>query len=107
MELANYKKKATELFNRLLDSLDQYEDSIDYDFGSAKLVLRFDEKPSVVYVINTQQAAMQIWVAGEAQAWHFDWMDEKMYWYDSKNSVELFSLLDQKFSQLTNQRIHL
>jgi iron donor protein CyaY len=107
MDLSHYKKQAADFFDRLLEQLDLYEDDIDYDFGYSKLTLRFDAKPGSVFVVNTQQAASQIWVAGEAQAWHFDWDEEKQLWYDNKNNVELISLLEDRFSQLTGKRIEL
>ncbi len=107
MELSKYKSKAAELFEQLQDRLDEYEDAIDYDYGSAKLVIRFEQAPGVVYVINTQQAALQIWVAGEAKAWHFDWDEENSIWFDSKNEVELFAMLSSAFSRLTKERVQL
>jgi len=107
MDLSTYKKKASVFFDHLLEQLDLYEDDIDYDFGYSKLILRFDAKPGSVFVVNTQQAAYQIWVAGEALAWHFDWNEEKQLWYDNKNDVELISLLEDWFSKLTGKRIEL
>lgn len=107
MELTEYKKRAHELFERLQDKLDAYEDELDYDFGYSKLTVRFEDQPGVVYVINTQQAALQIWVAGEALAWHFDWQAESEQWFDSKNQVELIALLQEKFQKLTGTRIDL
>ena len=107
MELSEYQRLAADLFERLQESLDNYEDAIDYDFGYSKLTIRFEGTPGAVYVVNTQQAAFQIWVAGQALAWHFTWNDEQSMWMDQKNDVELISLLETRFTNLTGQRISL
>lgn len=45
-------------------------------------------------VINTQRPTQQIWVASNAQAWHFGWDEATGAWIDPKReNAELFDSL--------------
>ena len=44
MENKDYLKRVGELFHRVEDKLDEYEDDIDYDHTPDKLMLNFESK---------------------------------------------------------------
>jgi iron donor protein CyaY len=99
MDLTSYRRLTSLVFEALQDRLDPFPDLLDFEFGQGKLVIRpLNGKPP--YVLNTQQAALQLWLAGEAQAWHFDWDQEQQRWWDGRHGVELFSLLAERLSAL-------
>lgn len=55
------------------------------------LTIEFDDQK--VYVINTQLAARQIWLAAERRAWHFDYVPEQDRWVEKKSAAELWPTL--------------
>lgn len=56
-------------------------------------VLTIEFEDQKVYVINTQLAARQIWLAAERRAWHFDYAPEQDGWVEKKTATELWSTL--------------
>lgn len=45
-------------------------------------------------VLNAQRPTRQLWLAANAQAWHFGWDDAKHQWLDDKaQAIELFTQL--------------
>lgn len=56
-------------------------------------VLTIEHEDHSVYVVNTQLAARQIWLAAERKAWHFDYSSEAERWIERKSSAELWSTL--------------
>jgi len=104
MDLSEYKRRSADLFDDLQFVLDDFEDDLDYEYGQGKLTitaLQSGEK----YVINTQQAALQIWLAGQATAWHFSWDADGQRWYDYKNSVPFRPTLSERLSKLIGKEI--
>jgi CyaY protein len=56
-------------------------------------VLTIEFEDQKVYVVNTQLAARQIWLAAERRAWHFDYAADRDGWVDKKTSAELWPTL--------------
>ncbi|MCB9398295.1 MAG: iron donor protein CyaY [Acidobacteria bacterium] len=106
MDISEFQQRASDLFEQLQDGLDRYQDDLDYEFGHAKLVIQALTKPDV-YVVNTQQAAFQMWMAGQAKAWHFDWDEQREDWYDAKNKIGIHEALSTCLSQLCGKAITL
>ena len=59
MENKEYLKRVEELFQKVEDKLDEYEDDIDYDHTPDKLMLNFEGSGKKV-VLNTQRAIKEI-----------------------------------------------
>jgi len=99
MDLTTYRRLTSLAFEALQDRLDAFPDLLDFEFGQGKLVIR-PLNGNAPYVLNTQQAAQQLWLAGEAQAWHFDWDEGAQRWWDARHGVELYALLSARLSAL-------
>ena len=72
-----------------IDALDTEE--VEAELESGILTLEFEDDSR--YVINSHQAARQIWMAADRSGWHFDWHPETKSWVSTKSSDELWSVL--------------
>ena len=98
MENKEYLKKAQELFQRVEDKLDDYEDDIDYDHTPDKLILNFEKNGKKV-VINTQRAIKEIWLAGNSRAWHFQFLSDQDIWFARAEQEEFYKCLANLLSE--------
>lgn len=94
MEMPDYLARAGELFNTIEDTLEEFEDDIDYDKVDGKIQINFENGESPV-VVNTQRAIHEIWLAGGARAWHFKWIDSEQQWYAQAEGEEFYQCLAQ------------
>lgn len=86
MERAEFMSKATKALEHLDDHLGEIDvDGFDINLAGDVLTLTFGDGSQ--YVINAHSAALQIWMAAERSAWHFDPTDEG--WVASKTGDEL------------------
>ena len=104
MENKEYLKKAEELFQRVEDKLDDYEDDIDYDHTPDKLILNFEKNGKKV-VINTQRAIKEIWLAGNSRAWHFQFLSDQDIWFARAEKEEFFTCLTSLLSDNLGQKV--
>ena len=104
MENKEYLKKAQELFKRVEDKLDDYEDDIDYDHTPDKLILNFESSGKKV-VINTQRAIKEIWLACNSRAWHFQFLSDQEIWFARAEKQEFFACLANLLSDNLGQPV--
>lgn len=79
--------------SRVLSAFDEVDtDDADLDVAGDVISLRFRDGSRAV--LNTQRPTRQLWLAGAASAWHFDWDDASGTWLDDKGTgAELFATL--------------
>ena len=92
MENKEYLKRVEELFQKVEDKLDEYEDDIDYDHTPDKLMLNFEGSGKKV-VLNTQRAIKEIWLAGNSRAWHFQFLSDQGIWFARAEQEEFYKCL--------------
>ena len=93
-----YFERASELFKRVEEKLDEFEDKIDYDPSPDKLLVSFEESSEKI-VINTQRAIKEIWLAGNSRGWHFQFQQEKNIWFANAEQVEFYKCLANLISK--------
>jgi CyaY protein len=86
-----YELRAAPELGALLDALDRIGEEVDAELASGVLTLEFGD--GTRYVVNSQRAARQIWLAAERSAWHFDWHEARAAWISSKTGEELWETL--------------
>ena len=101
MEMAEYLKKAGEVFKTIEDTLETLEEDVDYETADGKIEILFENGSSPI-VVNTQRAIHEIWMAGGARAWHFKWDGTKNQWFAEAEQEEFYHLL----AELMEERIH-
>ncbi len=69
----------------------EYEQRAAAELASGVLTVEFFD--GTRYVVNSQRAARQIWLAAERSAWHFDWDEARRAWVATKSGEELWETL--------------
>jgi len=95
MDAQRYDSLAVSELKALLAALDEFEDELEPEFTGDVLRIEFDDGEQ--FVVNTQRAAQQIWLAADRRAWHFD-HDEAHGWVDSKGDGKLRDVLSRALS---------
>ena len=92
--------------NNLVDQLDELDPDIVEGFLSmGVLKVTFYEKD--ICVINSHQAAREIWMAYDARAWHFGWDEPSRQWLCTKTDVEFYETVRQIIKQRTDLNVEL
>jgi CyaY protein len=85
-----FRARAFPELSALLAALDELPE-LTAELAGDVLTIEFEDQK--VYVINTQLAARQIWLAAERRAWHFDYVPDSDGWVEKKSSAELWATL--------------
>lgn len=103
-----YAKMASRELNNLIDQIDELDpDEVEGFLSQGVLKLSFFNNASDVCVINSHGAAREIWMAHDAQAWHFGWDEEASAWKASKTGEELYEVVNRTLSQRLKRDIAL
>ena len=84
---AEYEQRASSELGALVDALDRIGEEVEAELASGVLTLEFGD--ATRYVLNSQRAARQIWLAAERSAWHFDWNEARRAWVSTRTGEEL------------------
>ena len=98
MENKEYFARVYELFVRVEEKLDEFEEEIDYDTTPDKLMVTFEYNREKV-VINTQRSIREIWLAGNSKGWHFQFLQEKDIWFANAEQEEFYKCLAKLLSK--------
>jgi CyaY protein len=92
MDPGEYQRRADACLQRVAAWLEGFDpDDVDYSVGDGKLTLEFPD--GVVFVLNRQSAAGQMWFAAVDRAWHYDWDAARETWIDDRDGHELYANL--------------
>lgn len=80
---------------QLLDELDP--DDLDSQLAMGVLTMEFEDGSKCI--MNRQVAALQIWLAAGASAWHFDYDSDTDSWQDTKGRGTLKAILGEVLSE--------
>jgi iron-sulfur cluster assembly protein CyaY len=86
----DFRARAFPELAALVSALDELPE-LTAELAGDVLTIEFEDQK--VYVVNTQLAARQIWLAAERRAWHFDYVPEQDGWVEKKSSAELWATL--------------
>jgi CyaY protein len=89
--ITEYEERAPLELQALLDALDRIGEEVEAELASGVLTLEFGD--GTRYVVNSQRAARQLWLAAERSAWHFDWHEERGAWVSPRTGEELWETL--------------
>lgn len=97
MDPADYERRAEATLLALRDGIDALgREDVDAELSSGVLTIEFSD--GARYVVNSQRAARQIWLAAERRAWHFDWQPTPGQWVTERGREELWSTLEALLS---------
>ena len=90
---SRFEALADETLDRLTERLADLEsENLEVDLESGVLTMRFDD--GARYVINSHRAARQIWMAADASAWHFNWVEGR--WLCSRTGADLLDVVEER-----------
>jgi len=91
---SQYFARAKQAFTRIEAAFDQIDvDVVDCERTTSDVITMLFLN-GVKCVVNTQRPTQQIWVASNAQAWHFAWDESASKWLDPRREgSELFDTL--------------
>ncbi len=96
MDEQRFDKLAAETLKHLERVLTNV-DGLEADLSSDILALEFEDEKK--FIINSHRAARQIWVAANANAWHFSYDEVSGNWIDTRGGAELKALLSETISR--------
>jgi CyaY protein len=106
MDESTYQKLADAAFRAIGDAFEDVDtDLVDCEIAGdvVTLTLRGGKR----CIVNTQRPARQIWLAANAQAWHFSWDEGKKLWVDDKGrSDDLFATIARIVKDSTGADLH-
>ena len=90
MDETTYYRHAKAAFAKVEDALDALDsDAFDFDRAGDVLTVTFSNGKKCI--LNTQRPTRQLWLAADAQAWHFSFDEAKLAWLDDKGAgLDLF-----------------
>lgn len=102
----SYQARAREELTQLLAALDEVA-NVDEEFEVelANDIITLEFKDGAKYVINSHRAARQIWMAADANAWHFDPTADG--WRASKNGDELWAVVRARLAKKLGRPVEL
>jgi CyaY protein len=93
LDETTYQKLAEQAFRTIGDAFDRVDSEI-IDCEVAGDVVTLTWKGGRKCIANTQRPTRQIWLAANAQAWHFSWDPTTSRWLDDRGrGEELFSTI--------------
>ncbi len=94
METSQFNRLAQQVFGRVVDAFDALDpDRAEADPSAGFIEITFAD--GACFVVSTQSAAHQIWLAADARGWHFDYDPGRERWISTRGDDELLSTLEE------------
>ena len=88
-ESAGFSHRAEGLMARLEASVDRLADDLDIDVERTGNVITLTFENDHRIIVNTQEAAGEIWVAARSGGFHYRWSEATSRWTDTRSDEEL------------------
>jgi len=90
-----FERAAAQTLERILTALDEVDPDVVEGVPSSGVVRLDWQGKRGDWIVNSQSAALQIWLAAERRAWHFAHQGsaEEPRWVSEKTGEELFATL--------------
>lgn len=105
MDESSYQHLADAAFRAIGDAFEDVDSDV-VDCEAAGDVVTLTLRGGRRCVVNTQRPARQIWLAANAQAWHFSWDEGSKRWLDDRGrGDELFSTIARIVKDATGTEV--
>ena len=81
--------RAEALLGRLESAIDRLADDLDIDVLRAGNVITLEFDNGHRIIINSQEAAEEVWVAARCGGFHYRWRDDVARWTDTRSDDDL------------------
>ena len=106
MDRSHFNQEVIRVFGRIVEAIDEEDpDVVEAERTGDILKLIFSD--GVQFILNTQSATHQIWLAGSARGWHFDFQQNTGSWVCAKSGDELFETLQEMVSEKLGYTVEL
>ena len=106
IERSHFNQEVARVFGRIVSVLDE-EDPDVVEAERTGDILKVIFADGVQFILNTQSATHQIWLAGSARGWHFDFQADSEKWMCSKSGDELFGTLQDMVEAKLGYKVEL
>ena len=103
MDYQEFLQYVDEMLNKIDARLDEQNLDIDLEIGDGKLVIEFDDGQQ--YILSSQSATQQLWLAEPLGGWHYDFQDGQFIC--DKRGQNLIETLEILLSEKLAQKISL
>ena len=84
-----FAARAEHLLAQLETAVDQVADDLDIDVLRAGNVITLTFENGHRIVVNSQEAAQEIWLAARSGGFHYRWVDASGSWSDTRSGEDL------------------
>jgi CyaY protein len=106
MDEPEYQKLADAAFRAIGDAFEEVDTEL-VDCEQAGDVVTLTLRGGKRCIVNTQRPTRQIWLAANAQAWHFSWDSGTERWMDDKGrGDDLFATIARVVREATGTEVH-
>jgi len=104
MDRARFHEVSTAALEHIDDGLGSLEhEDLDVQLAGDVLTLAFSD--GTRYVINAHSAALQVWMAADRNAWHFDYDEASGRWIAGKTGDELMATVARVVGEKLGQPV--
>ena len=88
-QTSSFVERAEGFLGRLEAALDRLADDLDIDVLRAGnvLTLTFDDDHRII--VNSQEAAQEMWVAARSGGFHYRWNEDAAHWRDTRSGDDI------------------
>ncbi|QCI22408.1 iron donor protein CyaY [Buchnera aphidicola] len=102
-EKNNFFTLVNNLFQKIEDTLNLYENEIDIDYEVQDYVMTINFSNKSVIIINKQEVLKQIWLATKVNGYHFNY--NKNEWICNRSNKNFWEIFEHAFFMQSNKKI--
>ncbi|ANZ22763.1 iron donor protein CyaY [Buchnera aphidicola (Diuraphis noxia)] len=99
----NFYVLLNDLFLKIEDILNLYENEIDIDYEIQDYVMTITFSNKSLIIINKQESLKQIWLATKINGYHFNYKENK--WICNRTKKNFWEIFENAFSIQSNKKI--
>ncbi|WP_295164018.1 iron donor protein CyaY [uncultured Buchnera sp.] len=99
----NFYKLVDDLFSKIEDNLNFYDNTIDIDYEIQDYVMTITFLNKSTIVINKQESLQQIWLATKINAYHFNYKMDK--WICNRSNKNFWEIFEESCSMQSNKNL--
>ncbi|QCI17958.1 iron donor protein CyaY [Buchnera aphidicola (Acyrthosiphon lactucae)] len=97
----NFYLLVNDLFLKIEDNLNLYDDKIDFDYEIQDYVMTITFENKNVIIINKQELLKQIWLATTINGYHFNYKNDQ--WICNRTNKNFWEIFENSFSSQFNK----
>lgn len=102
-ENSNFYKLVNDLFLKIEDNLNLYDNEIDIDYEIQDYVMTITFSNKSVIIINKQEPLQQVWLATALNGYHFNYKENK--WICNRSNKNFWKIFQNACSIQSNKNL--